>query len=323
MTTKLHVSFGKHWELKSHQRGKRAPDDVTQYAFGHLKLKKKSEKSEPDAKSNSPRNGSVRSNESKQKKSALLMPSSARAPIRRLHGDELAKSLKTFSANVESWRPRMTVRSFLGFGPKHADKLRSRLDDTDKTMSHVRAGDNIAIYFVGDDPAGVISMRVCRSGGEHWNDVRALATHPGTSLAGISLMEEAVNVSQDQGAGGTVRLLALTNARKTYEAWGFKYIGNGIMELKPVGNDKWVHQDGRWHYAEFVGQAYVSGYAPKKVESEEPKQPQANVVESPVATSMADWSLHKKFPPIDSTSDFRNGDLVGEIFKAIDSPKQP
>jgi hypothetical protein len=83
-----------------------------------------------------------------------------------------------------------------------------------------------------------------------------LSSHPGSSGAGEIVIEKAVNVSEECGKGGLVKLYAVEGAVGFYESFyeklGFESIDENQMKLRPRAENGWVRlSDGKWRLKKY------------------------------------------------------------------------
>lgn len=89
--------------------------------------------------------------------------------------------------------------------------------------------------------------------------VSELVTHPGTSEAGKTMIEKAVNESQDKGNNGVIHLVSLNEAStKFYRSLDFKTLKGKRMELTPSESHLWSQgNDGKWSLKELEDSGYL------------------------------------------------------------------
>ena len=89
--------------------------------------------------------------------------------------------------------------------------------------------------------------------------VEHLATHPGTSGAGETMIEKAVNESQTRGNNGEVFLESGGVAQDFYRSLGFKEDGLLDMKLNPSEHPNlWSrNEDGTWSLKKHEGKGYL------------------------------------------------------------------
>jgi hypothetical protein len=109
-------------------------------------------------------------------------------------------------------------------------------------------------------------------------EVATLSTHPGTSGAGETMIERAVNESQVAGHNGEVSLTSLNHAStKFYESLGFKQQGSE-MKLKPAErSDLWSQKDGTWTLNKHENHGYLS-----EAETKKENEPAKDIQPSPI-----------------------------------------
>jgi hypothetical protein len=107
----------------------------------------------------------------------------------------------------------------------------------------------------------VVGMLLMQSNG-YVNDLLA---HPGTEGGGATLLEYAVNVSQQHGGAGRLRLASLNgNSSGFYRKMGFVHseppdpqTGGGNMTLDPTTRaDLWQHSGAGWQLVANVGKRF-------------------------------------------------------------------
>jgi len=88
--------------------------------------------------------------------------------------------------------------------------------------------------------------------------VRLLATHPGSSGVGKTMIEKAVNESQAAGNHGVVRLSSLDDTSEGfYASTGFQSEEDDNMKLDPSNSDLWTQQSGVWSLKENQNKGYL------------------------------------------------------------------
>lgn len=93
----------------------------------------------------------------------------------------------------------------------------------------------------------------------HSTRVEHLAAHPGTSGAGETMIEKAVNESQTRGNNGEVVLESAGPAKDFYRSLGFKEDGLLDMKLNPSERpDLWSkNEDGTWSLTKHKDKGYL------------------------------------------------------------------
>ena len=106
-----------------------------------------------------------------------------------------------------------------------------------------------------DHSAGV--MTLAHQGGD--TEVKYLATHPGTSGAGETLIETAVNASQKEGNEGKISLTSLNSASSGfYRSLGFEGSEATDLKLDPSQSTLWEQRDGEWNLIKNRDKSYLA-----------------------------------------------------------------
>jgi hypothetical protein len=94
-------------------------------------------------------------------------------------------------------------------------------------------------------------------------EVKFLATHPGTSGAGETMIETAVNESQAKGHNGNIELMSLSKASDGfYKNLGFT-VDKGVQKLNPSESELWSQNGETWSLNKNKGKGYLTEAAPK------------------------------------------------------------
>jgi hypothetical protein len=119
-------------------------------------------------------------------------------------------------------------------------------------------------YNLGDDKsAALMTLKHAQSETE----VEYLATHPGTSGAGKTMIEHAVNKSQAAGNHGELKLASDSDASDGfYQSIGFQFGADGYMRLKPSESELWSQKNGTWGLKQHEGDGYLRKTDNKDVE---------------------------------------------------------
>lgn len=156
-------------------------------------------------------------------------------------GHPVSASLAKYAAKAERWNERSedakTIASEIG------QNLMRRYDP--KTYTYDLGGGH---------SAGM--MTLTHSSSE--TTVEYLATHPGASGAGKTMIEKAVNESQAKGNRGEVTLESLDDhSSEFYKSIGFQSQDGDEMTLKPSESELWTQQNGTWSLKENENKRYL------------------------------------------------------------------
>jgi len=167
--------------------------------------------------------------------------------VRALNADEAEQAVRRFIADV---------RSLADVGPSSdvatSRQQKERLRNTLKIAGQLDEGADFVLgCFSAGRPIGLITLNRPGEGGSPNRralEIEDFVTHPRSSGAGSALMEQAATVSQRQGYGGKLVVLAQDGSRGAYEAMGF--ITEGIwMTLNPSSpenRDRWRLEGDQW-----------------------------------------------------------------------------
>jgi hypothetical protein len=110
-------------------------------------------------------------------------------------------------------------------------------------------------YNIGDDlSAALMTLKH----GQSETELEYLATHPGTSGAGKTMIEKAVNESQAAGNRGDLKLSSDSDASDGfYQSMGFQFGNDGYMRLKPGENELWSQENGKWGLKQHQDDGYL------------------------------------------------------------------
>ena len=121
------------------------------------------------------------------------------------------------------------------------------------------AGDPAYVYNFAGVPVGIVKMR--HSPRE--SRIETMATHPGTSQGGGTLVAFAVNESQKNNHSGVIRLYTTDASKVFYEKLGFKQDGESSTSLvldPSTRPDIWTKDESmqRWTLNKHAGRGYLS-----------------------------------------------------------------
>jgi hypothetical protein len=203
-------------------------------------------------------------------------------PIKEVSPDDMAGVAENFIGSIGEYstdNQGSPVSAALSQDPPAAERWVRRSDDAkaialdigNVTNSDSEFGDDSEdsmvkgfSYNIGDDSVALMALEQHITSG---TEITHLVTHPGTSGAGKTMVEKAVNESQAAGIHGKVWVSKISDdSDRFYDSLGFKTSGGGRMELNPSeSRHLWSEgQDGKWSLKEHAG----SGFLSKKKENE-------------------------------------------------------
>lgn len=117
------------------------------------------------------------------------------------------------------------------------------------------------IYKLLGKPVGLMVTREAKAG--PLVTIKHLATHPGSENAGGILIEHAVNLSEQAGYNGCLKLTSLNRgSTAAYKALGFVEIEDlDIMKLVPNESDIWVRVENEWRLRKYKERRGFAGPA--------------------------------------------------------------
>jgi hypothetical protein len=120
-------------------------------------------------------------------------------------------------------------------------------DSINEAEVYRRPGKKFA-YLLDGKAAALMLVTI----GEDALKVEDLSSHPGSGGAGEIMIEKAVNVSEECGKGGRVKLYAVEDAVGFYAKLGFKTLDGNYMELRPGAANGWARlSDGKWRLKKY------------------------------------------------------------------------
>ncbi len=179
------------------------------------------------------------------------------APIRQVDADDVNGIATTLRQQIAAW----------GQGSAAWDDTRryhtnkTGADQLLQTLEIMGGEEFSYVYDYGGTILGLLLAN--RSVGYLY--VADLLAHPGTEGAGATLLEFAVNLSQQHNFQGKLKLHSLNqNSSEFYLKMGFVRIGavtpigGGDMTLDPVTRDDlWVQQTNGWALKAYVGKKFA------------------------------------------------------------------
>ena len=177
------------------------------------------------------------------------------APIRQVDAAEIANIAATLRTQLLSWGEGS--ENWATVKPYHANKK-----GADELLAGLTDGDEL--NYVYEYGGLVLGLLVAFSTSDCIY-IADLAAHPGTEGCGTTLLEYAINLSQNQNTGGKLQLYSKNlNSTGYYVKMGFVRTGpadadgGGKMELNPATRpDLWTHQASGWAFVAFVGKQYA------------------------------------------------------------------
>lgn len=196
------------------------------------------------------------------------LEASEQAPIHPLEGRDLQRAIERFETSLDGWKVK-TAFSVKGlFMPnREAEAWNSRVKDIALALEHRQVHATNVAYMFGDQPVGLMSVShptdALSGQPAPYMEVHALVSHPGSAGVGGALMEHAVNMAQEAGLNGKIRLITLPGAKNAYKAMGFERLQFSTMELDPSKSDKWERagDDGKWRLTAHADKTYITGPA--------------------------------------------------------------
>lgn len=178
------------------------------------------------------------------------------APIREVEKAEIMGIAATLRVKIAAWGAGS--QGWAQTRPYHAN-----VTGADGVLFNVEnmieGADLNYVYEYGGLVVGMLLMQ--RDG-----YVEDLIAHPGTEGCGATLLEYAVNVSQQHGEAGRLRLDSLNgNSSGFYRRMGFVHsgppdpqTGGGKMTLDPATRtDLWQHSNAGWQLIANVGKRFA------------------------------------------------------------------
>jgi hypothetical protein len=176
---------------------------------------------------------------------------------------EIALEVATLKKNLGGWDgvavPSSPAASDIDRrdwkSPKRTQQERwnVRMHNTKHFPWYAIGGDLVVVYRVAGAPIGLMAMSkildppyVC-----------GLVTHPGSENAGGTLLEYAVQKSDEWGKGGKIQLAPDNDeCKEAYKHLGFE--GGFMMTLDPASRrDIWSKPGDKWLLTKFIGMKYV------------------------------------------------------------------
>ena len=172
------------------------------------------------------------------------------APIRKIPEEDFSTMVRDLRRDIQHWQhPRENLDGMPA-------EFRTRSADAARMLTHATEPDEHNLgYFVGTRLAGVMSL--ARKGDEM--EISIVVTHPGSTGAGGALIESAVNLAEEEGCQGKVKLCPLGGATKAYEALGFEPTGeDDDLRVDPRASpDVWSRHDGSWRVSKHRDETYL------------------------------------------------------------------
>jgi hypothetical protein len=176
------------------------------------------------------------------------------APIRLVAPGEVANIAATLRGQIASWG--QGSEAWDTAKRHHANKT-----GADELLDGLTGEDLNYVYEYGGLVLGllmVIEASDCIY-------IANLLAHPGTEGCGTTLLEFAINLSQNQNTGGKLQLYSMNqNSTDYYGKMGFVRTapadpdGGGNMSLNPASRaDLWTRQNNGWAFVAFVGKNYA------------------------------------------------------------------
>jgi predicted GNAT family acetyltransferase len=106
-------------------------------------------------------------------------------------------------------------------------------------------GANNYVFRLEGQPVGLMSVSVPPDGNVK---IQGIVSHPNSKGVGGALIQQAVEISMNQGRNGVIELefLPQSGARAAYEALGFVSRGGLTMTLDPSTSSKWAFDGSQW-----------------------------------------------------------------------------
>jgi hypothetical protein len=197
-------------------------------------------------------------------------------PIKEISSQEVAQVAQEFSSSISEYATDHEGQPITDQYSSHNDakKWNERngeaqsladdigMDTTAKTFSYNLGGHSVALMSLTHTSPDADGTRPdADAGGTRLDN---LATHPGTSGAGKTMIEHAVNESAAAGNHGIVTLTSLNDASTGfYHSVGFKQLSGSdisdMKELNPSESNLWSQgSDGKWGLKEHKGSGFLS-----------------------------------------------------------------
>lgn len=175
------------------------------------------------------------------------------APLEELSAGAAGRALKAIVSSIQKdW-------TLQDASTPEAKAWNRRQEQTAAMLSQDLTGDRIIAYNLAGACAGLISL----SKGDP-PTVNVLVTHPGSRYAGYILIERAVQISDEWGKGGRLKLLMLyKDSQEFYGSLGFSASSDvqpDKLALDPAqATELWVKLSGVWQLKRFAGKKFAAG----------------------------------------------------------------